>query len=322
MNLRRSAFTLIELLVVIAIIGVLIALLLPAVQSAREAARRMQCTNNLKQIGLSLHNYHDTNNAYPIGRTRPSDVSFSAHSRLLPYMEQAPLFQAINMDLAWASRANSTVTATHVANFVCPSDAQGEVPIGWGPNNYRSCEGTNIVWTWGSSDDTQINAGFPPPNGLFFTNTSSKAADARDGLSNTAFFSEHVKGDFNNAVATERGDTFWPQTFPSTLDDAVRDCQSINWRDLTYQRTSDVGAPWIYGYHSTTSYWHVSGPNTRSCMYPPQRIMTSANSDHPGGVNVLFGDGSVRFVKETISLPTWRAMGTRNLQEVISADSL
>ena len=163
--------------------------------------------------------------------------------------------------------------------------------------------------------------GIAPPNGLFFANLQCKIADITDGTSNTAAFSEHVLGDFNNTIATDKADTFWPQTYPANPDEAVQLCRNFNWRDLTYQRVSDVGAPWIYGYHSTTSYWHSGPPNTRSCMYPPSRIMTVANSRHPGGVNVALADGSVKFVKDTVNLDTWRRLGTRNLGEIISADA-
>ena len=174
----------------------------------------------------------------------------------------------------------------------------------------------------GVSDTANVNASIAPPNGLFFASLQCRMADITDGTSNTAAFSEHVLGDFNNSIATEKADTFWPQTYPANPDEADQFCRDFNWRDLTYQRVSEVGAPWIYGYHSTTSYWHSGPPNTRSCMYPPSRIMTVANSRHPGGVNVALADGSVKFIKDTVNLGTWRALGTRNLGEIISADSL
>ena len=114
-NRRRSAFTLIELLVVIAIIGVLIALLLPAVQSAREAARRAQCTNNLKQLGIALHSYHDAIGSFPLGRTIPFDASYSPMARILPFVEQATISEAMNFDLSWSSTGNTTVTSARLS---------------------------------------------------------------------------------------------------------------------------------------------------------------------------------------------------------------
>lgn len=322
MRTRRTGFTLIELLVVIAIIGVLIALLLPAVQAAREAARRAQCTNNLKQLGIALHNYHDTIGSLPLGRTIPQAASFSVHARMLSFMEGTVLQNALNFDLAWSAQANSTVFRAQVSSFLCPSD-NFTVPTGlqWGGTNYRSNEGTSVAMWHGVSDPSGVNNGLAiQPNGLFYAHTMIKLAEITDGTTNTAAFSEHVKGDFTNSIATEKADTFWPQTYPATPDEAVAMCRQMDWTNLAFQRVSDVGAPWVYGYHSTTSYWHSGPPNTRSCMFPPSRIMTVANSNHPGGVNLGMADGSVRFVKSSIDLSTWRALGTRSGNEVISGE--
>jgi prepilin-type N-terminal cleavage/methylation domain-containing protein/prepilin-type processing-associated H-X9-DG protein len=321
MTRRRAGFTLIELLVVIAIIGVLIALLLPAVQAAREAARRAQCTNNLKQLGIALHNYHDIVGTLPLGRTIPQGDSFSPQARMLPQMEQTTLQNALNFDLAWSAAANSTAFRSSIASLLCPSDPRTRVPNGWGATNYRTNEGTSVAMWYGPSDATAVNAGVAAPNGLFFAIDPIRLADITDGTSNTAAFSEHLKGDFDNTVATERADTFWPQTYPANPDEAVQQCRAMDWRNLAYQRVSDVGAPWVYGYHSTTSYWHSGPPNSRSCMFPPSRIMTVATSQHPGGVNLGLADGSVRFVKDSVNLAAWRAIGTRNGGEVLSADS-
>jgi len=332
----RRGFTLIELLVVIAIIAVLIALLLPAVQSAREAARRAQCVNNLKQIGLGIHNYHDTHQKFPLGRVvqtagGATNISraYSPHSQILPFLEQSALYQAINFNLTWnpdpnngGYDGNQTARATVVSGFLCPSDAASTIPQGYAGNNYRASEGSNFLFGHGNSDPSGVNAAMRAPDGMFFANESKGIAEATDGTSNTALFSEHIIGDFSQALATEHGDTFQPGTYPSTQDEAVQQCRDMNWRDIARQGYSDVGAPWIYGYHSTTSYYHVGPPGSRSCMFPPLRIATTANSKHAGGVNVLLGDGSVKFVKETINIQTWRAMGSRNLGEIISSDAL
>jgi prepilin-type N-terminal cleavage/methylation domain-containing protein/prepilin-type processing-associated H-X9-DG protein len=322
---RNRGFTLIELLVVIAIISVLIALLLPAVQSAREAARRAQCVNNLKQIGLALHNYNGTNSVFPMSRVYQGptvlDEAFAAHAAILPFVEQSTTFNAINFSLLWSDRSQATATAMTISSYLCPSDpVTYSVPTGWAATNYRACEGSSIVYGYGVSDPNGVNVGMPPPNGIFFIGVCNGFQSITDGTSNTAAFSEHQIGDFNNAIASAE-DTFEPHTYPANALQAISQCNAIDWTNLSFQGVSNVGAPWIYGYHSTTTYNQASPPGTRSCMYPPLRIMTTADSKHPGGVNVLMGDGSVRFVKNSISQATWSALGSRNGGEVISSDS-
>jgi prepilin-type N-terminal cleavage/methylation domain-containing protein/prepilin-type processing-associated H-X9-DG protein len=318
----RRAFTLIELLVVISIIAVLIALLLPAVQSARESARRIQCTNNLKQLGLAMHNYHDTIGAFPLGRTIPQAVSYSPLARLLPFIEQSNLGNALNFAVGWTDPAITTATSSAVASFVCPSDASTKVPAKYGSGtSYRSNEGTSVAMWYGASDTAGVNKTVMAPNGMFYSDQMIRMADVIDGTSNTAAFSEHLRGDFDQTVSSEKLDTYRPGTYPATPDEAVALCRATDVTNLSMQGYSDVGAPWIYGYHSTTSYWHSGPPNTRSCMFPPSRIMTTANSNHSGGVNLLMVDGSVRFSKDTINIAAWRGIGTRSGGEIISADA-
>jgi len=322
---RRRAFTLIELLVVIAIIAVLIALLLPAVQAAREAARRAQCVNNLKQLGLALHNYHDTNGSFPIGVSLnvATGVSnnISAQTRLLPFMEQAVIANSINFNLTSSAPENATALVTAVNSFLCPSDDRNQLPVGWAGINYRVNCGTSVVNAFGPQDKAGVNVAMPPPNGLIFGDLVVRVADVVDGTSNTAAISEHVKGDFSNAVSTELSDTYQPGTYPASADEALQMCRDVNVLDLTKQGNSNGGAPWMSDGHTSTKYYHASPPNSRSCMFPPQRISTTANSRHAGGVNACLADGSVRFFKSTVGLPIWRALGTRNGAEVISADS-
>jgi prepilin-type N-terminal cleavage/methylation domain-containing protein/prepilin-type processing-associated H-X9-DG protein len=328
MKTRRAAFTLIELLVVIAIIAVLIALLLPAVQSAREAARRAQCTNNLKQIGLALHNYHNSMECFPMsmgmdspGFGYPEPVSYSGLSMLLPYMEQTVIFNAINYSILRGDPGNNTAMATSVNTFICPSDPQqGNMPPGMAGDTYHPNSGNNIQYVSGASDLWGFNTSLPLFNGVFYPVSKTRIADITDGTSNTAAFSEMGLGDESNGIATERTDQFWTQTWPSTTDQAISDCQSFQVTNLAFQGLSTNGVPWIEG-STGAMYNHVNTPNKRSCIFPPGRIMNTANSYHPAGVNMLLCDGSVRFVKESINLGIWRAIGSRNGGEVLSSDS-
>src|SRR5947207_316134 len=159
---RRLAFTLIELLVVIAIIAVLIGLLLPAVQKVREASNRTRCTNNLKQIGLALHGYHDVMGSLPASRNNPSAMSMSAHSRILRWLEQDNLCATMAMDMGYDDPMNDQARAATVSTFLCPSDAQVPIPVGWAATNYRANEGTSLVNGFGPSDPSGVNKGMPP----------------------------------------------------------------------------------------------------------------------------------------------------------------
>jgi prepilin-type N-terminal cleavage/methylation domain-containing protein len=320
---RRSAFTLIELLVVIAIIAILIGLLVPAVQKTREAANRMQCQNNLKQIDLALHNHHDTLKKFPpSGTSYPSGVGsgFSIHAFLLPYIEQDNLYKSINFGVAATDPSNDGPRATKVSIYLCPSDPINKLPVGWAGTNYRANNGVSIVNGYGDSDPAGVNVSMPPPDGGFFTNSNYGMADMVDGASNTAAFSEHIKGDYSNAISSPNGDTYRPGTYPATPDEAMAQCNAIDITNLTFQGNSNGGAPWLQHSHTTTRYWHAFPPGSRSCMFPPQRISTTANSGHTNIVNVLLFDGSVHSVPYSISLTTWRAMGTRDGGEVLGSD--
>ncbi len=315
---HRPAFTLIELLVVIAIIAVLIALLLPAVQSAREAARRIQCVNNLKQIGLALHNYQESRTALPGADMVYNSVNateLSALSQILPYLEQSNVYSTINFDFSYSDATNLTAMNTVINGFICPSDLADPIPSLGGQTNYMANMGSGIVW----QAPTGPNVGMPAPNGVFYGDSSTTFAAITDGLSNTTFFSERVLADGNNSIVSPIADVFFSPGFPLTPDDAMQQCLAVNINDLNNQFPLFMGAPWLNGQHI---FLHATPPNSRSCgFFIALRAVMPPSSRHPGGVNVVFGDGSVKFIKDSINLPTWRALGTRNGGEVISADS-
>jgi prepilin-type N-terminal cleavage/methylation domain-containing protein/prepilin-type processing-associated H-X9-DG protein len=346
MRARRPGFTLIELLVVISIIAVLIGLLLPAVQSAREAARRTQCINNLKQIGLAAHNYHTAFRVFPFGKGpsygtvlpgTPVYARWSAQSQLLMFIEQGNLFNSINFNLppetpgmAGAvpfmppyqnpNRENATSSQVMVATFLCPSDLP-TLSIWPGGNNYF---GNQQTWACDLSDS---NPSTIAPNevqrGVFFYLSAVSIDTMTDGTSQTAIFSEKIRG---QGTPNPRTDMFATAN-QSSLDATYIDCQSIN-PMTTPPLTSREGMSWVMGEMCCTTYNHVSTPNTKTCAglgFPGtmanMSMQVPPSSNHPGGVNVLMGDGGVHFIRDSIFLLTWRALGTRNGAEVISSNS-
>ncbi len=307
---RSRGFTLIELLVVIAIIAILVALLLPAVQQAREAARRTQCRNNLKQLGVAIHNYHDVYNCFPIAAVNATVSSISAHARLLPFLEQSVLFSRIDFNQPFDHPNNAQARLTELPTFRCPSDPTPLPAAVGGRNNYYWNAGSGIVmYPTGA-------AGQPQSSGVIDLTRRIRFADVTDGLSNTAVMAEKLTGDGSNGLSSPRTDTFSTGTYPNTADEALQQCNATNVADLARQGYSNVGGPWLQQYHSTNQYNHVLPPNGRSCMFPPGRIATTANSQHTGGVQILLGDGSVRFISENLALVTWRGLGSINGGEV------
>ncbi len=337
---RGSGFTLIELLVVIAIIAVLIALLLPAVQSAREAARRIQCTNNLKQIGLGLHNYESVAGAFPpsnilqgTGNTVVWRNGFGVHARILAFMEQGVMFDAINFINDHRSAQNATVVGSAVAFFTCPSDpnaaARTTFPFGTASvTSYGFNAGEWFVWN-----------GFNAPNtrGVFAPNLSRRIAEFTDGTSNTMMATD-VKV-YQPICRT--GAIFSKIPDPTMIPSPDGDPFSIapEYLGSTCSGTPGQGhTAWVDGNTQETGVTTAWPPN-KIILNPTNKadldLMTrlpvqggptyaalTARSYHPGGVNALLGDGSVRFVKSTIQGTTWRAIGTVQGGEVVSADSL
>jgi prepilin-type processing-associated H-X9-DG protein len=202
-----------------------------------------------------------------------------------------------------------------INGFICPSDQPSPIPSLGGQTNYMANMGSGIVW----QEAVNQNATLPWPNGVFYGDSSTSFAGITDGLSNTTFYSERILADGNNSIVSPIADVFFSVGFPTTPDDAMQQCNAIDITNLNNQFPLFMGAPWLNGQHI---FLHVTQPNTRSCgFFAALRAVMPCSSRHAGGVNTVFGDGSVKFIKNSISLQTWRALGTRNGGEVVSADS-
>ncbi len=334
MRRQSRGFTLIELLVVIAIIAVLIGLLLPAVQSAREAARRAQCVNNLKQIGLAMHNYESTNGSLPPGHRAGVFGTWAVF--FLPYLEQHPLFDAYNQQgryypegfvgggpgvggsgpgnvIRYGSPPNLTVTRNRVAALLCPSDSWATpdpaVYSGLTKHNYAANFGNSDIYqglvymetpypdvTWRGAPFSDLDVGLQqyPARGR-----CAKFADITDGTSNTLMASEMIQGhgqDLRGLTWISDGSLFESYLLPNS-------------------KLPDV--------QSTIGYCNLTNPLNPPCIgkTTTQPATTAARSRHPGGVNAVLVDGSVRFVKNTINIQIWRALSTTQGGEVLSSDS-
>ncbi|TWU20217.1 hypothetical protein Pla52o_47320 [Novipirellula galeiformis] len=316
-----KAFTLVELLVVIAIIGVLVGLLLPAVQAAREAARRMQCSNNLKQLTLALHNYESAHRVFPPGSLGYPFV-WSPQSQLLPFVEQASLQDLLIYEVPPLTAFGSGFNATQVAQndsaaqqalpfITCPSDREVVAGSVYGGISYPGSSGSGINAPGNAADDGSVaNA-----DGLFFTNSRIGFRDVIDGTSHTVAFGEQLLGDGQN-VASPNADyrhrvvelSMATQTTPTACDPATAPAWS-----------GQRGAKWVNGHMADSMFNHYYTPNANvpDCHNGYHNFaLVSARSAHAGGVQTSMVDGSVRFVSDSVSLNLWRAAATRAGSEV------
>jgi prepilin-type N-terminal cleavage/methylation domain-containing protein/prepilin-type processing-associated H-X9-DG protein len=360
--MRRHGFTLIELLVVIAIIAVLIALLLPAVQAAREAARRAQCVNNMKQLGIGIHNYHNANDCFPPGAlyrattttgAQSSATDFSAHARMLGFLEQSAIYNSINWSLGLVNDpvgivANLTAGTIRLQVFLCPSTplpawtAPGFPSTTIAPgNSYFHSSGSGLEW-----DGTMTGGA---PNGVFTVGGPAHGIrDILDGTSNTIAFGEWKIGDGNSNLISVPSDIIdvgmlpqgvkrnTPQMELPAMGQAVflqwaQNCAKVLLNNSNRgNHTSELGSTWSFGQNAFTFGNCLMAPNPKfpncdSAAGPNAGYnspgMYGMASYHSGGANVLMADGSVHFLKDSTNMVTVWALGSRAQGEVISADA-
>lgn len=298
---KLHAYTLIEVLVVMVIIGILIALILPAVQASREMARQSRCRGNLKQIGLALQQYASVHGTFPLG-WGGSRTGHSFLVALLPSLEQQPLYDTINMQTG----LSETLVTTSLSTFICPSDGLMRTnPLG--KTNYAGNRGSGVQ-AYGY-------------NGAFALDDPIGLQEFTDGLSHTAAVSEWLVGPNSGGIRmTERSvfSTGVPLAGKDQLNRFASSCRNLDPRTAPLT-PAVIGVPWTHGDLGGSLYNHVVEIHGHSCLNGSlwQEGAWTAKSNHPEGVNVLFADGHVQFLKNSTDLPLWRALGSRDGGEIV-----
>ena len=315
----RQAFTLIELLVVLSIIGLLLAILLPAVQASRSAASRARCENNLRQFGIALNAYSALFGVYPQGI---NGNRYSLHAMLLPQLDQGPLFHSINFNIPSNESdemggANLTVAWTRPSMFLCPVDRADFDLI----SQFGGLKRTSYAGNGGYGGGYDIGNGhFVPDNGLFGANSmtgSISSASLSDGLSQTAAMSEWSLGPWDHGGRDPRLATFVTEPL-DTFDEFVSVCQNLN------PKVAEVWPGkfgfWIRGGAINTILTHAIIPGGHTCINSSSVSLgaITAGSNHQSGANLLVADGHVSFIRNSISLQLWRAYSTRSGGEIVN----
>jgi prepilin-type N-terminal cleavage/methylation domain-containing protein/prepilin-type processing-associated H-X9-DG protein len=321
--MKRQGFTLVELLVVIAIIGILIALLLPAVQAAREAARRMQCSNNLHQLGIALHSYHDARGVFPMNRTGKTAQNWSALAMISPYVEQANMYNRFNFSgypytttigtgTKYDAGTNQEVSKTVVNVFLCPSDPGGVISTdGLAPTNYLFNVGSGRV----NNGSISVSTTGLTPDGIAYQASAIRMADVIDGTSNTIAIGESTKGVGGN-LAPFAGDVKRQHIRSSAFFPSCNAGPSDN---VWYGDRCDKWVSGSYPYAAMTFFYPPNSTRADCLNGNATSALMGPRSYHPGGANTLFCDGHVAILANTLDQSIMQALATRAGGEVTTS---